>query len=107
MLMTEDAQLGNVQTPLGSVTFVQIVGVCLEELQAAQQWTGPGVIQLMKSVPGAGGEWLITDMRRGESIFELDPVLREAVDDGIEGQSPHRLNHHVMTPLYLQLKGQI
>ncbi|CAG2121402.1 unnamed protein product, partial [Medioppia subpectinata] len=86
MLMTEDPQLGQTLTPFGSVTFIQIVGVCLEELQAAQQWNGPGVIDLMKSVSGAGGQWLVTDMRRGETIFELEPELQEAVDDGIATQ---------------------
>jgi suppressor of fused-like protein len=86
MLMTEDPQLTRTMTPFGSVTFIQIVGVCLEELQAAQQWNGPGIIELMKTVSGAGGEWLVTDMRRGETIFELDPELQEAVDDGIATQ---------------------
>ncbi|XP_067126583.1 suppressor of fused homolog isoform X2 [Centruroides vittatus] len=84
MLMTEDPQLGTVMTPFGLVTFVQIVGVCSEELQAAQGWNGPGIIEVMKSVPGAGGPWLITDMRRGENIFELDPNVQETVDKGIE-----------------------
>lgn len=84
MLMFDDPQLGTVPTPLGPVTFVQIVGVCTEELQAAQGWNGPGIIELMKKVKGAGGEWLITDMRRGETIFELDPSVQEAVDQGVE-----------------------
>lgn len=86
MLMTEDSQLGTVNTFFGSVTFVQIVGVCLEELQAAQQWNGLGIIDLMKTIPCVGGAFLITDMRRGETIFEIDPELREAVDDGIATQ---------------------
>lgn len=34
-------------------------------------------------VPGAGGPWLITDMRRGESVFELDVDVEEAVQMGI------------------------
>lgn len=83
MLMTEDPQLGTVMTPFGSVTFIQIVGVCVAELKAAQQWNGPGLIDAMKGVEGAGGPWLVTDMRRGESIFELDPEIRDAVEDGI------------------------
>ncbi|RWS31318.1 Suppressor of fused-like protein [Leptotrombidium deliense] len=83
MLMMEDPQFGTAITPFGSVTFIQIVGVCLEELKAAQQWNGPAIIDLMKSVDGAGGPWLVTDMRRGETIFEIDPELQEAVDDGI------------------------
>lgn len=86
MLMTEDPHLGTALTPFGSVTFIQIVGVCLEELQSAQQWNGLGIIDLMKSVSAAGGEYLVTDMRRGETIFEIDPELREAVDDGIATQ---------------------
>ena len=28
--------------------------------------------------------WLITDMRRGESLFEIGPTLQEKVDSGIE-----------------------
>ena len=86
MLMMEDPQLGTVMTPFGSVTFVQIVGVCLEELKAAQEWNGPGLIDLMKNVPGAGGSWLVTDMRRGETIFELSESVRESVDDGIAAE---------------------
>ena len=86
MLMTEDPQLGTVMTPFGSVTFVQVIGVCAEELQAAQQWNGTGLIGLMKAVPGLGGSWLVTDMRRRETIFEIDSSIREAVDDGIAAE---------------------
>lgn len=32
----------------------------------------------------AGGGWHITDMRRGESVFELDPYAREEVERGFE-----------------------
>lgn len=31
-----------------------------------------------------GGSWHITDMRRGESIFELDPNAHEEVERGFE-----------------------
>ncbi|XP_053203998.1 suppressor of fused homolog [Panonychus citri] len=83
MLMTEDPQLGTINTPFGGVTFIQIVGVCLEELKAAQQWNGPGIIELMKTVEVAGGPWLVTNMRRGETIFEIDTEIQESVDKGI------------------------
>uniref|UniRef100_A0A8C5GSQ4 Suppressor of fused homolog n=1 Tax=Gouania willdenowi TaxID=441366 RepID=A0A8C5GSQ4_GOUWI len=70
MLLTEDPQMQPVHTPFGSVSFLQIVGVCTEELQLMRE---------------AGGPWLITDMRRGETIFDIDPHLQqEAVDRGIE-----------------------
>jgi len=52
MLMTADPQLGTVHTPFGSVNFVQIVGICREELQAAQHWNGPGVLEILKRLPG-------------------------------------------------------
>ena len=29
----------------------QVVGVCTEELQAAQQWNGPAVITLLRQIP--------------------------------------------------------
>lgn len=32
----------------------------------------------------AGGPWLVTDMRRGENMLELDPAAQEEVDRGIE-----------------------
>ncbi|KDR22406.1 suppressor of fused homolog [Zootermopsis nevadensis] len=84
MLMTEDPQLGTAHTPFGLVKFVQIVGVCSVELQAAQHWNGPGVLEILKRLPGAGGPWLITDMRRGESMLELDPTTQEEVERGVE-----------------------
>lgn len=84
MLMTEDPVLRVLQTPLGSVTFIQIIGVCQEELQAAQRWKGQGVIDILKRVNGAGGPWLVTDMRRGESILELDVCVQEEIELGIE-----------------------
>lgn len=52
MLMYQDMQFGNVQTPFGSVNFVQIVGITKEELQAAQHWNGPGVLDILKRLPG-------------------------------------------------------
>ncbi|KAL1122639.1 hypothetical protein AAG570_002966 [Ranatra chinensis] len=51
MLMTVDPQLETAQTPCGSVTFIQVVGVCKEELQAAQKWNGLGVLDILKTIP--------------------------------------------------------
>ncbi|XP_050728038.1 suppressor of fused homolog isoform X2 [Eriocheir sinensis] len=86
MLMAEDPQLGSVSTPNGNVQFVQIVGVTTEELRAAQHWNGVGVLDIMKRMPSAGGPWLVTDMRRGESIYELEPSVAEEVENGIENE---------------------
>ncbi|KAJ8789459.1 hypothetical protein J1605_021986 [Eschrichtius robustus] len=98
MLLTEDPQMQPVQTPFGVVTFLQIVGVCTEELHAAQQWNGQGILELLRTVPIAGGPWLITDMRRGETIFEIDPHLQAAAstgeeENGIDGKEASGQGH--------------
>ncbi|XP_018578579.1 suppressor of fused homolog isoform X1 [Anoplophora glabripennis] len=84
MLMTNDVQLKTTHTPFGTVDFVQIVGICAEELKAAQQWNGAGILDMIKHISSAGGPWHITDMRRGESIFELDLNAHEEVERGFE-----------------------
>jgi len=84
MLMASDPQLPCTISPFGPVTFVQVVGICREELLAAQRWNGPGVLDILRRLPGAGGPWLVTDMRRGETMFELDVTAQEEVDRGIE-----------------------
>ncbi|XP_035672398.1 suppressor of fused homolog isoform X2 [Branchiostoma floridae] len=84
MLMAEDPLLQSIMSPMGTINFIQIIGVTAEELQAAQRWNGPGILELLRNVPVAGGPWLLTDMRRGETIFEKDPQLQEVVERGIE-----------------------
>eukprot|EP00058_Branchiostoma_floridae_P006074 XP_002591562.1 suppressor of fused protein-like protein [Branchiostoma floridae] len=76
MLMAEDPLLQSIMSPMGTINFIQIIGVTAEELQAAQRWNGPGILELLRNVPVAGGPWLLTDMRRGETIFEKDPQLQ-------------------------------
>ncbi|CAH1175604.1 unnamed protein product [Phaedon cochleariae] len=84
MLMTTDLQLKAAQTPYGTVDFIQIVGICAEELKAVQQWNGAGILNIISRIPSAGGPWHLTDMRRGESIFELDLNAQEQVETGFE-----------------------
>uniref|UniRef100_A0AAR5PYW5 Suppressor of fused homolog n=1 Tax=Dendroctonus ponderosae TaxID=77166 RepID=A0AAR5PYW5_DENPD len=84
MLMTTDPQLNTTETPFGTVNFVQIVGICTDELKATQQWNGSGILDILRRSPAAGGPWLITDMTRSDSIFELDPCTHEEVERGFE-----------------------
>lgn len=51
MLMTTDHQLNSAQTPFGTVDFVQIVGICTEELKATQQWNGSGILDILRRLP--------------------------------------------------------
>ena len=83
MLMTIDPKLNTVLTPLGKVTFIQIVGVTDDELKASQQWNVNGMIELMKKMAEAGGDLLVTDMRRQHSIFELNKTIKQTVEQGI------------------------
>lgn len=73
MLIVEDPQMPRTQTPFGFVDFLQIVGATADEVEKASQWSGKGVLNLLKSDPVTGGEWLITDMLRTKSVFELFP----------------------------------
>ncbi|XP_055695516.1 suppressor of fused homolog [Lutzomyia longipalpis] len=82
MLIAEDAQLRRKETPFGWVDFCQIVGVTSEELEQASRWNGKGVLNLLSNNPMTGGEFLVTDMKRSKSVFELFPeTLRELEDD--------------------------
>ena len=84
ILMGKDPQLPtSICTPHGDVSFVQIVGVTSEELQAAQHWNGLGLINLLKTSRGCG-PWLVTDMRRMQSVMEDDPSIAEKIQTGIE-----------------------
>ena len=65
------------------LSFVQIVGVTSEELQAAQHWNGLGVLNLLKTTRGVG-PWLLTDTRRERSIMEDDHTVTEKIQSGIE-----------------------
>lgn len=51
MLMASDSQLSPTSTPFGTVNFVQVVGICREELLVAQRWNGPGVLEILKRLP--------------------------------------------------------
>ncbi|EZA62527.1 Suppressor of fused-like protein [Ooceraea biroi] len=84
ILMGQDPQLpASVSTPHGDVSFVQIVGVTSEELQAAQHWNGLGVVNLLKSARDCG-PWLVTNMKRMRSAMEDDPTIAEKIQCGIE-----------------------
>uniref|UniRef100_A0AAR2KXX8 Suppressor of fused homolog n=1 Tax=Pygocentrus nattereri TaxID=42514 RepID=A0AAR2KXX8_PYGNA len=76
MLLTEDPQMQPVQTPFGLVSFLQIVGVCTEELQAAQQWNGQGILDLLRGVH-CSTPWSC------ESMWYVHPK-QERVDKGID-----------------------
>lgn len=84
LLMTLDPQLQETKTSLGKVKFIQLVGVCDEELQAAREWQTRGVLNMMRQRPDTGGKYLVTDMTRVASMFQLDPGFQRLVENGIK-----------------------
>lgn len=84
MLIAEDPQLHRILSPFGSVDFCQIVGVTDEELNQASWWKGTGVLNLLSKDPQTGGEWLITDMERSQSVFELFPKTLNELKQNLE-----------------------
>lgn len=84
MLIAPDPQLPRAQTPFGCVDFCQIVGVTGAELEQASRWNGNGVCQLLRKATGTGGEWLITDMQRSHSVFELFPDTLVQLEHDLE-----------------------
>jgi hypothetical protein len=71
-----DPELGEIETPHGHVTFLQVVGITLDELDAMKRWRSQGVLDLMKKA----SPLLVTDLGR-RSILE-DPAIVRAVDEG-------------------------
>ncbi|VDP08599.1 unnamed protein product [Soboliphyme baturini] len=73
----------DVQGPLGTLEFIQIVGVFDEETKAATKWNGHRVLDLLRQHVVTGGPWLVTDIRRCQSVFELDPLANDILLHGI------------------------
>lgn len=51
MLLAPDPQLPAAKSALGSLHFIQIVGVTVEEVSAAQAWNAMGIIKLLRANP--------------------------------------------------------
>ncbi|BHF58975.1 hypothetical protein SprV_0100193000 [Sparganum proliferum] len=81
MLLVDDPQLMKISTPHGWVRFLQIVGLCEEELRLVQRWTGCQVADLFRQQVTTGGPLLVTDMRRNKTIFELEGGLAEYINE--------------------------
>jgi len=82
LLVAKDPQLEQFSTGLGTVRFLQLIGVSEEELKSVQRWNGEGITELLRASPPTGGSLLVTDPAR-QSIFEMRPEARELVEAGI------------------------
>ncbi|TNY36110.1 suppressor of fused domain protein [Thermomonospora catenispora] len=71
-----DPELGELETAIGRITFLQFVGITTEELHAAQAWNVQGVLGALRHhLP-----MLITDLHRS-SLAHL-PDVAQAVEEG-------------------------
>ncbi|MEO3825983.1 suppressor of fused domain protein [Actinomadura sp. B10D3] len=74
---TADPELGQIATPHGSVLFLQIVGLALEEYEALRRWNADGLMgALAPHLP-----LLVTDVDRRSLL--ADPDVARAVEEGI------------------------
>ncbi|XP_041364369.1 suppressor of fused homolog [Gigantopelta aegis] len=83
MLIAEDPQLFDLDTPYGIVEFRQIVGVTSDEVKAAQKWKGAGILEMLINHPQVG-PFFVTDLSREKSIFDQDAGLFQLVNEGVE-----------------------
>lgn len=86
ILMAQDPQLGPLDSPFGTVEFCQVVGVTEEEIEQASRWNGKGVLNFLMQDNKTGGDFLITDMSRSQSVFELFPETLLSLLDDLEKQ---------------------
>lgn len=84
----EDDQLGTIDTPHGSLTFVQIVGVTMDEYEAVQEWDTTKFLEILR----ARTPLLVTDLGRGSILGDGDTAA--AVQEGTarDGSSMGQLN---------------
>jgi suppressor of fused-like protein len=91
-LFVADPELGSIETQHGSLTFVQVVGITLDELEAARDWTTDGLVGLLQS----GNARLVTDL--GRPSIRLDASMERAIRAGIDrdGSSMTGINVDVL-----------
>lgn len=85
---TEDTQLGTIDTPNGSLGFVQVVGLTTDEYEAAQDWDTTELLKVvMSSEP-----LLITDLARSSVLADETTAiaLRERI--AADGSSMNGIN---------------
>lgn len=84
----EDEQLGTIETPYGTVTFVQIVGLTMDEYEAVQDWNTAAFLDILRG----SAPLLVTDLARGSIL--ADERTAALVLEGIarDGSSMAQLN---------------
>ncbi|HET7831035.1 MAG TPA: suppressor of fused domain protein [Candidatus Limnocylindrales bacterium] len=92
LLCARDPELGEISTPHGRLTFVQLIGITLDELAAVKAWNSAAFLGLWRE----RNPLLVTDLDRS-SLLE-DPAFAEevAARTAAEGSSLAGLNVDVL-----------
>jgi suppressor of fused-like protein len=76
MAMIKDTELGETMTPVGLVTFLQVVALTADELAAIKGWDTLSFMEII----GRHNQQLLTDLTR--TSYLRIPSIRTAVDEG-------------------------
>ena len=80
VLCAADPELGAIATPNGSVTFVQLIGITLDELAAIKAWSSSGWLALWQET----NPLLVTDLDRPSLLS--DPAFAAEVEGRTEAE---------------------
>ena len=75
-VFVEDPELGAIDTPHGSVRFVQVVGITLDELDALRRWNTDAMVDLYRR----NNPLLVTDLGRPSIL--ADPEIAAEIETG-------------------------
>ena len=80
VLFAADPELGEIASPFGKATFLQVVGITDDEYRLIQEWSTTGLVEILRrKLPH-----LVTDLARG-SVLD-DPVLAAEVQQRVEAE---------------------
>lgn len=75
VLFAEDAELHEIDSPLGKARFIEVVGITDDEYRLIQEWSTTGLVEILKKkLP-----FLITDLTR-PSVLSDPETRREAIE---------------------------
>merc|ERR1712224_898736 len=86
LLTLEDPQMPAIRTDAGEVTFVQVLLVRQDEVQAASSWRASSVMEMLRAWPaseGGPGLLCVSDSTRTQSIFDVRPDAMATVQRGV------------------------
>lgn len=88
LLFLRDPQLPPIDTPHGSVEFLQVIGITADEYAACRAWNSEGFAQVMRQ----SNPLLITDLHRKSILNDPDVARQVAEGQARDGSSSEALN---------------